>query len=134
MQGRWKLTVSATDDIGQTSEMTQTFVVNTTIGFLATTPRKLFLPPTGRDVRITWKQSKGASVVVTVETRAGEVVRTLATRRYNPGAQHVTWNGLDRTKKAVKGGVYVVRVVARNSLGTLDLTHDLRVQRIAGRS
>jgi hypothetical protein len=131
-QGRWTLTVTATDDIGQASEMTQAFVVNTTIGYLATNPKKLFLPPRGRDVRIRWKQSMSASVVVTVETRAGEVVRTLAKRRYNAGTQGVTWNGLDRTKKAVKGGAYVVRVVARNPLGTLDLSRDLRVQRIVG--
>jgi len=30
-QGRWELTVSATDDIGQPSQMTQSFVVNTTV-------------------------------------------------------------------------------------------------------
>ena len=131
-QGRWELTVTATDDIGQASEMTQSFVVNTTIGFLATAPKKLFLPPRGRDLRIRWKQSKSASVVVTVETRAGDVVRTLAKRKYDAGTQGVTWNGLDRAKKAVKGGGYVVRVVARNPLGTLDLSRDLRVQRIVG--
>ena len=61
-QGRWTLTVTATDDIGQPSEMTQSFLVNTTIGFLATNPKKLFLPPRGRDVRITWKQTKTARV------------------------------------------------------------------------
>ena len=32
--------------------MTQSFVVNSTIGFLATQPKKLFLPPKGRDLRI----------------------------------------------------------------------------------
>src|SRR6478735_10552918 len=42
-QGRWTLTVTATDDIGQPSEMTQSFLVNTTIGFLAANPNKLFL-------------------------------------------------------------------------------------------
>jgi hypothetical protein len=112
--------------------MTQAFVVNSTIGFLATVPKKLFLPPAGRDLRIGWKQTKDARVVVTVETPVGEVVRTLATRRYGPGPQGVIWNGLDRAKKAVKGGKYVVRVVARNPLGMIDLTHDLRVQRIVG--
>ena len=88
-QGRWKLTVTATDDIGQPSEMTQSFVVNTTIGFLSTAPGKLFLPPKGRDLRIRWKQSKSASVVVTVETRAGEVVRTLARRTLRPRVRRV---------------------------------------------
>ncbi len=131
-QGRWKLTVSATDDVGQTSEMSQSFVVNSTIGFLATEPKKLFLPPFGRDLRIVWNQTKDARVVVTVETPAGDVVRTLATRRYGPGPQGVSWNGLDRSRKAVKGGKYVVRVVARNPLGTIDLARNLRVQRIVG--
>jgi hypothetical protein len=131
-QGRWTLTVSAVDDIGQTSEMTQAFLVNTTIGFLATSPTKLFLPPLGRDIRITWKQTKTARVTVTVETRTGEVLRTLAKRSYTAGERGVTWNGLDRTGKAVKGGGYVVRVVARNPLGTVDLARNLRVQRIVG--
>ena len=80
--GRWKLSVTATDDTGQPSEMTQAFTVNTTLGFLCTAPRKLFLPPLGRDLRITWKQARVARVVVTVETPAGEVVRTLAKRSY----------------------------------------------------
>jgi len=131
-QGRWKLTVSATDDVGQPSEMTQAFLVNSTIGFLVTEPKKLFLPPRGRDLRIGWKQTKDARVAVTVETPAGEVIRTLATRRYGPGLQGVTWNGLDRRGKAVKGGKVVVRVVAKNALGTIDLARGLRVQRIVG--
>ena len=131
-QGTWKLSVSATDDVGQPSEMSQTFLVNSTAGFLATDPTKLFLPPYGHDLRIKWKQTKAAAVVVTVETRAGEVLRTLAKRRYAAGQQGVTWNGLDRQKKAVKGGWYVVRVVARNPLGTVDLNRPLRVQRIVG--
>jgi hypothetical protein len=131
-QGRWTLTVTATDDIGQPSEMAQAFLVNSTIGFLATSPSKLFLPPRGRDVRISWKQAKTARVTVTVETRAGEVLRTLAKRSYTAGVQGVTWNGLDRKKKAVQGGTYVIRVVARNALGTLDLARNLRVQRIVG--
>ena len=42
--------VSAVDDIGQPSEMTQSFTVNTTLGYLGTVPKKLFLPPLGRDV------------------------------------------------------------------------------------
>jgi hypothetical protein len=131
-QGRWTLSITATDDIGQPSEMTQAFLVNSTIGFLATSPSKLFLPPRGRDVRIRWKQTKTARVTVTVETRAGEVLRTLAKRSYTAGARGVTWNGLDRKKKAVKGGTYVVRVVARNAIGTLDLARNVRVQRIVG--
>lgn len=112
--------------------MSQVFTVNTTLGYLATAPRKLFLPPLGREVAITWKQARPARVVVTIETATGEVVRTLALRRYQPGQPSVVWNGLDRARKAVKGGKYVVRVVARNQLGTIELTRPLRVQRIVG--
>lgn len=130
--GRWTLKVAAIDDLGQPSEMTQAFTVNTTLGFLATAPRKLFLPPGGRDLGITWKQSRPARVVVTVETPAGEVVRTLARRAYPVSAPALVWNGLDRTKKAVKGGAYVVRVTAKNALGTIELSRPVRVQRIVG--
>jgi exopolysaccharide biosynthesis protein len=131
-QGRWQLSVATTDDVGQQSSMTQSFVVNSTLGFLSTRPKKLFLPPAGRDLRIVWRQAREARVVVTVETPAGEVVRTLATRRYGRSTPGVTWNGLSRDKKAVKGGKYVVRVVAKNDLGTIQLALDLRVQRIVG--
>ncbi len=131
-QGRWTLKVAATDDVGQPSEMSQSFLVNSTLGYLTTTPMKLFLPPSGRDLRIGWIGGKAARVVVTVETKAGEVVRTLAKRRYGVGPQGLTWNGLDRLKKPVKGGWYVVRVAARNSLGPIELSRNLRVQRIAG--
>jgi hypothetical protein len=130
--GRWKLLVSATDDVGQPSTMTQVFTVNTTLGYLGTAPRKLFLPPLGRDLSISWRQGQLARVVVTVETPAGEIVRTLAIRRYPLGNPAVVWNGLGRDKKAVKGGKYVVHVVAKNALGTVELTHDVRVQRIVG--
>ena len=112
--------------------MEQSFIVNTTVGFLATTPRKLFLPPLGRDLSITWRQARAARVVVTVETSTGEVVRTLARRSYPVGGRALVWNGLDRQRKAVKGGRYVVRIVAKNALGTIELVHDLRVQRIVG--
>ena len=69
---------------------------------------------------------------MTVETAAGEVVRTLARRTYPVGSPALVWNGLDRTKKAVKGGSYVVRVVAKNALGAIELSRPLRVQRIVG--
>ena len=132
VNGRWQLQVAAVDDVGQPSVMDESFTVNTTVGFLGTAPRKLFLPPGGRDVAITWKQSRPARVVVTVETPAGEVVRTLARRTYPVGSPALVWNGLDRTKKAVKGGTYVVRVTAKNALGATELSRPLRVQRIVG--
>jgi flagellar hook capping protein FlgD len=112
--------------------MARTFTVNATVGFLRTSKPRLFLPPGGRDLEITWRQTRTARVVVTVESAAGEVVRTLARRSYGAEAPVLGWNGLGRDGKRVRGGRYLVRVVARNALGTAELVAQLAVQRIAG--
>jgi hypothetical protein len=129
--GRWSLTVRAVDDLGQETAMTQSFKVNTTIGFLRA-KKLLFLPPGGRNHPITWRQGKAARVTVTIEDAAGEVVRTLALRRYQTGPRQVLWNGLDRERKRVKGGLYTARVVARNGLGESELETPIRVRQIVG--
>jgi hypothetical protein len=130
-EGTWKLSVAATDDLGQQTAMTRSFVVDDTLGFLSTSVPRLFLPPGGRDLAIAWKQTRGARAVVTVETKAGTVVRTLARRRYDAGDQSVVFNGLDRARKRVKGGVYLARVVARSELGTSELVRIFTVRQIA---
>lgn len=112
--------------------MARTFTVNATIGFLRTSKARLFLPPGGRDLEITWRQARTARVVVTVESAAGEVVRTLARRSYAAETPVLLWNGLGRDGKRVRGGRYLVRVVARNELGTAELVARFAVQRIAG--
>ncbi len=131
-EGVWKLAVAATDELGQQTGMTQTFIVDDTLGFLQTSVPRLFLPPGGRDLTISWKLTRQARVVVTVESKTGEVVRALARRRYDTGAQSVVWNGLDRAKKRVKGGVYLAHVVATSALGTVELTRTFTVRQIAG--
>lgn len=131
-EGRWRLVVAATDDQGQASTMSRSFSVDGTLGFLET-PKALFLPPAGRALPIRLQLSRQARLVVTVETRAGEVVRTLATRRYPAGPVELAWDG--RTlggKKQALGGRYSVRVVARTPFGRIELTRGFRVQRIAG--
>ncbi len=131
-EGTWKLTVAANDELGQQTGMTQSFVVDDTLGFVQTSVPRLFLPPGGRELTISWKLTRAAKIAVTVETNAGEVVRRLAARRYAAGAQQVVWNGLDRKGKRVKGGVYRVRVVARSALGTVEAAELFSVRQIAG--
>ena len=131
-EGTWKLAVAATDDLGQQSTMTRSFTVDNTLGFLETSVPRLFLPPGGRDLTISWKQTRQARVVVTVETKSGEVVRTLALRRYDAGDQSILWNGLDRQKKRVKGGIYRAHIVAKSELGTVQLVRIFTVRQIAG--
>ena len=131
-EGRWRLDVSATDDQGRVSATTQSFVVDDTLGFLQT-GKALFLPPAGREFPIALTLSRDARLTVTVETKAGAVVRTLATRRYPAGPVQLAWDGHTLGgKKLAFGGRYLVRVVARTPYGTLQLTRDFRVQRIAG--
>ena len=133
-EGRWRLLVEAIDDVGQTTRMGRAFSVNTTLGFLATGRPRLYLPPGGRPFGISWRQGRDARVVVTVESRWGTVLRTLALRRYARGRVDLTWNGLDREGQRVRGGVYQVRVVARNGLGRVELVRRFAVQRTAGPS
>ena len=40
-EGRWRLDVSATDDLGQTSTTSQSFAVNSTLGFAKPSRRSL---------------------------------------------------------------------------------------------
>lgn len=131
-EGRWRLLVEATDDVGQVTRMGRAFTVNDTLGFLATERNRLFLPPGGRPFGISWRQTREGRVIVTVESRWGTVVRTLARRRYAGGLVDLSWNGLDRSGKRVPGGVYQVRVVAANELGRVELVRRFAVQRTAG--
>lgn len=131
-EGRWRLDVVAADDQGQASTMSRSFIVDATLGFFET-PKALFLPPAGRELPISLQLSREARLVVTVETKSGEVVRTLATRRYAAGPLQLSWDGRTRGgKKQAPGGRYAVRVVARTPFGRIELTRGFRVQRIAG--
>ncbi len=131
-QGQWKLSVTATDELGQKSAMTQPFTVDDSIGFLAVSAPRLFLPPGGRELTISWRTGAQAKVVATIETKDGAVVRTLATGKFPLGDKSVTWNGLDRTGKRVKGGVYRAHLVARSAFGTVELAKTFTVRQIVG--
>jgi len=131
-EGRWTLTVAATDDQGFASTATRRFSVNSTLGFLRLEPVRLFLPPGGRSATILWTQVRAARVKVTLETLDGIVLRTLAQRRLEPGDQAVVWDGRRRDGKLAAGGRYTVRVEASNELGAVALEQQLTVRRIAG--
>lgn len=130
-EGRWKLTVAATDGLGQATTMTKAFVVNATLGFLRTEPKVLRLPPQGAAASIRWRLTHEARVGVTVEAPDGSVVRTFSRRLYPAGEQSVTWNGLGRDRKPVRGGRYTVRVSAVNELGRVEHSTALVVRRVA---
>lgn len=131
-QGQWKLSVTATDELGQQSAMTEPFTVDNSIGYLAVSVPRLFLPAGGRDLTISWKTGGLAKVVATIETKDGAVVRTLATGKFPLGDKSVVWNGLDRAGKRVKGGVYRAHLVAHSAFGTVELAKTFTVRQIVG--
>ena len=129
VEGKWVVRVDAVDEIGQASSMTRVFRVDSTLGSLRVRSR-IFVPPLGRDWPIIWTLTRDAKVKVTVETTGGTVIRTLALRRYAAGRQSVSWNGLGRDRKRVKGGTYVVRVAATGALGRSLLAKTTHVQQV----
>lgn len=128
-EGRWTLTVTATDDQGLPSTTTQRFWVNSTLGFLRA-PARIVVRPSGGTAPIRWTLSRGAFVRVSVLTTNGVLVSRVASRSFKAGVQSVTWNGKLSSGKAVAGGVYVVRVDAVTKFGTVGLERPLSVRRI----
>ncbi len=133
-EGRWRLEVAATDDLGRQSTTTQAFAVNNTLGFARLSRRNLV-------VRVRGKQSIAAGVTLTrparltatVETKSGVKVATIAVRRLPAGRYAATWRGTTRGgKHLVYGGMYVVRFRATNALGAVEaLSKPFRVIRAA---
>ena len=132
-EGRWTLTVNATDDQGLASVATRRFTVNSTIGFLRVEPARLLLPPSGALATVRWTQTRPARIRVAVETVEGVVVRTVALRIIAAGPQAVSWNGRFANGKLAPTGRYVLRVTAANAVGTVALAQEITVRRIAGR-
>jgi hypothetical protein len=131
-EGRWTLTVSATDDQGLSSTTTRRFVVNSTLGSLTVAPRRVLVGKTGGQLEIRWSQARAARVKVTVETPQGIVVRTVSRASLPAGGQTVVWDGRGGNRKPVAGGRYLVRVAATNELGPVSLTQAITVRRVGG--
>ena len=111
-EGRYHWNVTATDDSGQVSTDDHAFTLDDTLGFLRV----------GRGARsISFVLTRDATIRVTVETRWGEILRTVAAGPHPAGAVTVKWNGRDGRGKRVRSGTYVVRVAATSPLGLSQL-------------
>jgi hypothetical protein len=129
VEGRWTLTVSATDDQGLVSAATRRFVVNSTLASLRVTPRRVVVRSSGGRADVHWTQTRPARVRVVIETPEGVRVRTPTSGVLGAGEHTVTWDGRGRSRRPVAGGRYVVRVSATNELGTVTLTTAITVKR-----
>ena len=122
-EGRWRLDVSATDDLARASTTTQTFTVNNTLGFAKLSRRTLVVRVRGKQtISAGVSLTRPARVTATVETASGVQVATIAVRRLPAGRFAASWRGTTRGGKfLVYGGSYVVRFRATNELGAVDL-------------
>jgi hypothetical protein len=112
-EGRYHWNVTATDDQGQASSDAHAFTLDDTLGFLRV----------GANARsISFTLTRDASIRVTVETRAGGILRTVAKGLRPAGPVTVRWNGRDGRGKKVRAGTYVVRVSATSTLGLTQLS------------
>jgi hypothetical protein len=116
VEGSWRFSVSATDDLGHTTTADRQFALNQTLGLLQVTPK-------GAGATATFQLAHAATVTVTVEKGNGIVLATLLSKKkLDPGLQSATWNG-------PAGGGYRVRVVATNSIGKATLLSPLTARR-----
>jgi exopolysaccharide biosynthesis protein len=120
-EGNWKFTVSATDDLAQTSNAERAFSLNNTLSALAVRPKALKLKKKRTRLVASFKLARTAKVTVTVETASGAVVRVLSRRSAGAGTQQATWNGRSGSGSIAYGGSYRLHVSAANSLGRVDL-------------
>lgn len=112
-EGRYHWNVTATDDLGQVSTDDRAFTVDNTLGFL-------HVAANARQIGFTL--TRDATVRVTIETRFGAILRTIAKGPRAAGAVTVSWNGRDGRGKRVRRGTYVVRVAATSPLGLTQLS------------
>ena len=119
--GTWRLEATAVDDLGRTTKITRSFVVDDTLGFLSV-PRRYVVRSAGTPLVARFRLARDARVVLRVETLAGVPVRTLGAGRLAAGQASVSWDG-----RLAKGGVpaagrYVVRVQATGAVGRSELS------------
>ena len=131
--GRWRLTVSAKDDQGRSTVANRDFSLNRTLGALSVQPSLVRVRrQRGGQLTASFRLERPALVTLRVETRAGAVVTVGARKRLAAGQQTLSWNGRVG-RRAAASGSYVLRVIARNELGSVDLATQFRVRRVAPR-
>ena len=120
LEGRYRWNVTATDDLGRTSTDDRAFTLDNTLGFLRISSGAR---------RVDFTLTRDANIRVTVETRFGSILRTVAAGPHVAGEVALRWNGRDGRRKRVGRGTYVVRVAASSPIGLSELRVPLRVLR-----
>ena len=127
-EGRWRFSVTAVDDRGQSSTADRTFTLDTTLGFLRV-PASVTVRRGGSSLRASFVLAHPAQVTAAVERPGGAIVRTLFKRRLDAATVPVGWNGRDERGVLAFAGAYALRVTATNELGTVSLVQPFRIRR-----
>jgi Phosphodiester glycosidase len=122
-EGRWRWVVEATDVArGHETRMERTFRVNKTLGDLRLSTRSMQVRPRqGGRLGISVDLTRQARVNVVVLGADGRVRRALFRGDLEPARHGWRWNGRTGSGGVVRSGTFVVRVTARNELGTVSL-------------
>jgi hypothetical protein len=129
-EGNWRLSVNATDDLARASTAERVFSLNRTLARLSVAPRFFRVRPRGTTLRATFTLSRPSTVLVRVETPTGAVIANVTRGRLAAGTRTIRWAGR-AGRTLVHTGRYVLRVVATNSVGRMDLSQPFTARRVA---
>ena len=128
--GRWRWVVNATDDQARQSSMERAFWLNDTLGYLRVAPRAVRLRArAGNRVVARFRLAHPATVVGTISTTTGVLVRRIGPVKLGAGARSLRWNGRYRSGRLAYRGSYVFSVFAKNSYGPVTLAQTFGVRR-----
>jgi hypothetical protein len=130
-EGLYRWVVSATDDLGRRSSMERDVLLDNTLARMTLDTALVRIGPSGGQLAIGFALARAANVTVTIETPAGNVLRTVSNGQLQPGTQSVRWDGRNDRGKLVRGQRLVARVRAVNTTGTVDLTAPFTARRVA---
>jgi hypothetical protein len=128
-EGRWRLVVRATDDLGRESVAEREFALNNTLGFLVLSKQTVKVTKRGGRLGVAFSLAHNATLAVTVENSKGRIVRTVFAGWRKKGAVELEWNGRSGRGKAVPKGRYTICVAATNRFGEVSLQAAFGVSR-----
>jgi hypothetical protein len=130
-EGPYRWVVSATDDLGRHSAMERDVLLDNTLARITLDTPLVRIAPSGGHLAVGFDLLHAANVTVTIETPAGNVLRTIPGGQLQPGTQSLVWDGRNDRGKLVRGQRLVARVRATNSIGTVDLVAPFTARRVA---
>lgn len=128
VEGLYRWTVTATDDLGRQSSMDRSFTLNRSLGSLLTTTVLRTSPGASQEVA-SYVLTRPSHIFVSFLSPAGVVAASLSLKTIQPGRRIVFWNGRDRNGNPVAPGRYTIRVTAENEVGRTQATVPLNVRR-----